>query len=144
MVEKINQIARAADVSAQRANGLGERPHLNVHAPVNVEVVSSAAPVAAEHAGRVRVINHHDGAVFLGQITQRRQRANVAVHGKHAVGDQQLVARLDGNFLQQFLGVDRVFVAKDLDLGAGETRAVDDAVVVQLVGDDEVCLAQDG
>ena len=36
-----------------------------------------------------------------------------------------------------------VFVAEDFDLGAGESCAVDDAGVVQLVGEDEVFLAED-
>ena len=35
-------------------------------------------------------------------------------------------------------------MAKDLDFGAGETRAVDDAGVIQLVGEDEVFFAEDG
>ena len=38
----------------------------------------------------------------------------------------------------------RVAVRKDLDRRAAETRAVDDARVVQLVGNDEVFLGEDG
>ncbi len=37
-----------------------------------------------------------------------------------------------------------VFVAEDFDPGAGEARAVDDAGVVELVGEDEVFFAEDG
>src|SRR5271166_5809802 len=37
-----------------------------------------------------------------------------------------------------------ILVAEDLDGGAGEARAVDDAGVVELVGEDEVFLAEDG
>ncbi len=47
MVEKIDQFARAANVSAHRADGLAERADLNVHAAVAAEVVHGAAPVAA-------------------------------------------------------------------------------------------------
>ena len=54
------------------------------------------------------------------------------------------MARLVGNFLQQFFAVGRVLVAEDLDFGPREPRAVDDGGVVQLVGEDEVVLAQDG
>ena len=61
-----------------------------------------------------------------------------------AVGDHQLAARLAGNFLEQLLAVGHVLVAEDLDLGPRQARAVDDAGVVQLVGEDEVVLAQDG
>ncbi len=45
--------------------------------------------------------------------------------------------------LQQFLAMGRIFVAEDLDLGAREPRAVDDAGVVELVGEDEVFFAED-
>ena len=46
--------------------------------------------------------------------------------------------------LQQLFGVGDIFVAEDFDLGAGEARAVDDAGVVELVGEDEVFFAEDG
>ncbi len=45
---------------------------------------------------------------------------------------------------EQLLAVGDVLVAKDLDGGAGEARAVDDAGVVELVGEDEVLFAEDG
>ena len=67
MVEEINGIPRCAHVTAERPDGLGERADLNIHATVQVEVVDGAAPVAAEHPGRVRVVNHHDAPVLFGQ-----------------------------------------------------------------------------
>ena len=54
---------------------------------------AAQAAVAAENAGGVRIVNHHDRAVFFSQVAEGRQRANVAVHGEDAVGDQQLFAR---------------------------------------------------
>ena len=69
--------------------------------------------------------------------------ADVAVHGEDAVGDDQLVAGLVLDLVQQLFGVGRVLVAEDLDLGARQASAVDDAGVVQLVGDDEVFFAED-
>ncbi len=72
MVEKLDQVARAANVAAQRADGLRQRAHLHVDAAVQVEVIDGAAPVAAQHAGGVRVVDHHDGAVFFGQRGQLR------------------------------------------------------------------------
>ena len=47
-------------------------------------------PLRAEHAARVRVVDHHDAAEFLGQRAQIRERAEVAVHAEDAVGDEQL------------------------------------------------------
>ena len=78
---------RAADVAAERADGLRERADLNIHAAVQIEVIHRAAAVAAQDAGRMGVVDHHDAAVLLGEFGKLRQRADVAVHGKHAVGD---------------------------------------------------------
>ena len=72
VIEKLDQVARPADVSAERADGFRERAHLDVHSPVHVEMIDGAAPVASQHAGRVRVVDHHDRAIFFGQIAQRR------------------------------------------------------------------------
>ena len=127
VVEKFDEIARAADVAAERADGLRQRADLNVDATVQIEVVDGAAAVAAQHAGGVRVIDHHDGAVLFRQRGQLRQRADVAVHGEDAVGDDQLVAGLVLDRFQLLFGVRCVFVAEDLDLGAREACAVDDA-----------------
>ena len=80
---------------------------------------------------------------FSASAHELRQRADVAVHGENAVGDQQLVAGLVLDFIQQLFGVRHILVAEDFDLGAREPRAVDDAGVVQLVGDDEILFAQD-
>src|SRR5664280_2916644 len=82
MIEELDEIARAANITAQRADGFRQRAHLHVHAAVQFEVVDGTAPVAAQHAGSVSVVHHHDGAVFFGQLGKLRQRANVAVHGE--------------------------------------------------------------
>ena len=87
MIKEVNQVARAANVSAERADGLGERTHLHVNAAVHVEVVNGAATIAAEDAGGVCVIHHHDGAIFFGEIAERGQRTDIAIHGKDAVGN---------------------------------------------------------
>ena len=54
---------------------------------------------------------------------------------------------LPGSFLhagQFFFGLGHVLVFEDENLGARQTGAVDDGGVVELVGDDEVVLAQHG
>jgi hypothetical protein len=136
------EVARAGDVAAERADGLRERPDLDVDAPVHVEVVDGAAAVPAEHAAGMRVVHHHDRAEFFGRVAEAWQRAEVAVHAEDAVGDEQLA--LGGGEIAQDAarGVD-VLVGKHLDLGARQTAAVDDAGVVQGVGDDHVVLGED-
>ena len=116
VVEKIDEIARSANISAERANGLRQSSHLNIHAPVHFEMIDRAAAVAAEHAGGVGVVDHHDGAVFFRNIAQAGQRADVAIHREHAVGDQQLLAGLIFHAGQLFFRVGDVFVAEDQNL----------------------------
>ena len=50
------------------------------------------APPVPSTPERVRVVDHHDRAVPLGDLDEVGQRSDVAVHREHAVGDQQLAA----------------------------------------------------
>jgi hypothetical protein len=54
------------------------------------------------------------------------------------------VTGLAGNFFQQLFSVRRIFVAENLDLGPREARAINDAGMVQFVGDNEIVFAQNG
>ena len=142
MIKKIDQIARAADVAAESADRLRQGSNLNVDAPVHFEMIDGAASLAAEHAGSVRVVDHHDRAVFFGRLAQAGQRADVAIHREDAVGDQQLFPGLILHAGELLLGVGHVFVAEDENLRPRKTAAIDDRSVIQFVGDDVVVFAQ--
>ena len=73
-----------------------------------------------------------------------RQRAEVAVHAEHAVGDEERRAGAAGSDLQDLARRVDVLVRKHLDRRAAQAAAVDDARVVQLVRHDDVVLAEDG
>ena len=103
VVEVVDQVAAAADVAAQRADGFGERAHLHVDFAVHSKVVDRPAAVAAQHARGMGVVHHHDGAVLLRQRGQLVHGADVAVHGEDAVGNDQLAAGLVGQLLKQLL-----------------------------------------
>ena len=105
-------------------------------------MINGAAAVAAQHAGGVGVIHHHDGAVLFGEIAQRGQRADIAIHGEDAVGDEQLVTGLIFDGGELLFGVGHVFVAEDQNFRARKPGAVNDAGVVQLVADDEIVFAE--
>ena len=90
VVEELDQRLAAGDVAAERADRLRQRADLDVDAAVHAEVIDRAAAVLAEHAARMRVVDHHDAAEFLGERAQLGQRAEVAVHAEDAVGDEQL------------------------------------------------------
>src|ERR1039458_1702038 len=50
MVEELDEVARAANVAAQRTDGFRQRADLHVHPAMELEVIDSAAPVAPQHA----------------------------------------------------------------------------------------------
>ena len=81
---------------------------------------------------------------FCGRLRQSGQRADIAIHGKNAVADQQFAAGHRIELGQHALGRGHVFMRKDVDLGAGEAAAVDDAGVVQLVGNDVIFGRENG
>src|SRR5271165_7520881 len=102
-IEEVDQVAGTADVAAHGANGFAERAHLDVYAAVAAEMVDGAASVAAEHSAGMRVVDHHDATVFLGEGAKFRQQGDVAVHGENAVGDDQLFAGKGSIFLKDAL-----------------------------------------
>ena len=108
-----------------------------------MEVINGTATVAAEDARGMGVVDHHDCAVLFCKRRELVDRPDVTVHGEDSVGDEESVAGLVLNFFEQLFGVSDVFVAEDSDLGFGETSAVDDAGVVEFVGQDEVVLTED-
>ena len=104
-------------------------------------MIDGAAAVLPEHAARVRIVDHHDAAGFLGELAEARQRTEVAVHAEDAVRDEQLA--LPGRqILEDLARRVHVLVGEHLDRRAAETAAVDDARVIQLVRDDDVLFAE--
>ena len=89
VVQEVDERARPGDVAAERADRLRQRADLDVDPAMHAEMVDRAAAVATEDAARMRIIDHHDASEFLGKRAQIRQRAEVAVHAEHAVGNQQ-------------------------------------------------------
>ena len=78
MVKVIDEVAAAADVSAKRADSLRERAYLNIDAAMAVEVIDGTASIATENAGSVRIIDHHDGSVFIGKVAELVDGADIA------------------------------------------------------------------
>jgi hypothetical protein len=89
------------------------------------------------------VIDHHHRVVALGELADRVQLHQVAVHREHPVGGDQ-AAPVALGLLQNLLELGHVRVGIAEALGLAQSHAVDDRGVVELVGDDGVALAQDG
>ena len=141
MVEELDERAAAGHVAAKDADRFRQRADLNIDAPVHAEVIDRPAAVLSEHAARVRIVNHHDAAEFFGQLAEGGQRAQIAVHAEDAVGDEQLTLRGRQPFEDLARGV-YVLVREDLDRRPAQSATVDDAGVIQLVGNDDVVFGQ--
>ncbi len=91
----------------------------------------------ADEAHRVAVVDHHHRVVLVRQFTDLVQLGDIAVHGEDAVGRDQSIAHGLG-FPQLRLQVGHVVVAIAETLGLAKTHAINDARVIQLIGDDRI------
>jgi hypothetical protein len=133
--------ARGHVAAAGAAHRLAERPGEDVDTADHVVQLVGAATARSHEADRVRVVHHHDGVVALGQVADRGQRGQVAVHREHAVGGDQPVAGI-GRVAQAPLELVHVAVCEPQPAGLAEADAVDDRGVVERIGDDRVLGAE--
>jgi hypothetical protein len=80
---------------------------LNIDAAVQVKVVHRAAPIPAQHARGMGIVNHHDAPILFRQLDELRQGRNVPVHREDAVGDGQ--GPLAPGYVYQIGGATRHF-----------------------------------
>ena len=133
--------ARRGEAAHRAAERLAQRAGDDVDAAHHAVVLVRAASGRAHEAGGVRVVDHHQRAVTVGQIADLVQLGDRAVHREHAVGDDQLVP-LAGGVLQLRFEVGHVIVRVAVALGLAQADAVDDRGVVQRVRDDRVVLVE--
>ena len=118
----------------------------------HVVVFVGASSGFAHDAVGVGVVDDEEGVVFVAEFAEFREAGDVAFHGEDAVGDEPDLARHFGvvfGFFEDFLyGVHvGVFVDVFLDAffdGGGEAHRINDAGVVEFVGDDDVAGFADG
>ncbi len=141
-----HDLAPARGVAARgAAERLAQRAGDDVHAPRHAAVLGRAAPACADHADRVRIVDHHQRIEARGDVADRVEARDDAVHREHAVGGDQLEARAVGIGLAQLaLEILEVVVGVAVAPRLAEADAVDDRGVVQRVGDHRVLLAEDG
>ena len=98
--------------------------------------------MSTHEAGGVRIVDHDEGVVLLGEVADRAEPGDVAVHAEDAVGgdhaDPGALRRL-----QRLLEVGHVGVGVAMAVGLAEADAVDDRGVVQGVADDRALLVEE-
>ncbi len=144
LAEHRDDLLLAGGESADRAaEALAQRAGEDLDLAAQVELLGGAAARLADHAGRVRLVDHHHGIVLRSEGVDLIERSDVAVHREHAVGDDQAVTLcLCG--LQAVLQLFHVGIGVAVALCLAEAHAVDDRSVVQRVGDDGVVLVEQG
>jgi len=98
------------------------------------------SPAAAEHADRVRVIDHQPRTVLLAEGDDLRQGGDIALHAVEAIHHDEL-ALVCRQLAQYPLQVLHVLVPEALGLAEAQLRAVDQARMVFLVQDDIISTA---
>ena len=107
-------------------------------------MINDAPAAFADHAFAVGVIDHEHDIILAGDCVDLVQGGDVAVHGEDAIGDAQGTAVGAFIFFNLCLQVCGIGMGETHDAGAGQARAVDDAGVIQFVGEDDIFLADQG
>jgi len=93
-----------------------------------------APAVLADKADRVGVIDHYEGVILLGEVADCVELCDCPVHREDAVGRDHAEAGGLG-LLELLFEVAHIAVAEAETLRLAQADAVDDAGVVELVGD---------
>jgi hypothetical protein len=91
----------------------------------------------AEHADRVRFVDHQPGVVFFAEFHDLGQVDDVAVHAEDRVGDDQF-GDIGRRILEQAFEMLHVVVTEAAEFCARHQTAVHDGGVVDLVGEDVI------
>ena len=139
--EEIAEGMRAGGESAFPAERLGERSDDNVGLNAELRAETRALAVDADGVG---FIDDEEGVVVAREMGEFFERGDVAVHAEERVGHDDASRVGGGSCAQHPLEVLRAVVAVDVRGGAGEAARVDDAGVVEGVGEDVVAVAGEG
>ena len=93
---RVDDAAAAGDVAAHHAEALGERALDDVDAVHQAVALGDAAAARAVHADRMHFVDIGVGAVLLGEIADRRDRRDVAIHRIDRFEHDQLGALATG------------------------------------------------
>jgi len=129
-----------------RPQRLAECSGDDVHAAYDAAELRRSAPVLANETNSVRVVHHDHRIVLVGQVTYLVQLGEVAVHREDAIGCDKPVSRRC-RLLQFRFQISHVAVAVAESLSFRKPDSIDDAGMVQFIGDDgvfgiEQCLKQ--
>ena len=92
----------------------------------------AAAPLLAEHAESMRVVDHQPGVEAFGEFKQSGQRGQIAVHAEHGVRQNHLAPGAAAG--EQTFECVQIAVRIALVVGPRELNGIDQRGMVELVG----------
>ncbi|KAF1792231.1 hypothetical protein GQ600_13683 [Phytophthora cactorum] len=142
LTQQVHDLLAAGSVSARAATkSLAQSRVDHVHLTGDAAVFVTAASSRTEEARGVALVKEELGVVLLGQRRNLLQRRDITVHAEDAIGgDESRAAVL--RVLELLLQVLHVHVLEAMTLGLAEPDAVDDAGVVELIGEYGVFLVE--
>ncbi len=145
-------LARGDEAAGAAAEPFAEGAGEDVDLANHVIVFVGASAGFSEDAVGVGVVDDEEGVVLIAEFSEFWEVGDVAFHGENAVGDEPDLACDFGvvfGFFEDFTG--RVHVGVFVDSffdpffdDGGEAHGVDDAGVVEFIGDDDVAGFADG
>ena len=135
------RVVRHAE-AADGADALAERADDEIDVVDHALRLGNAAAILADEAHRMRLVDQHHRAIFLGDADHFLQRRDVAEHRIDALEHDEL-ARFGRQALQPFFQRLDVIVAEGDDFGIAHRAAVIDRRMAVDVEDDIVALARD-
>ena len=136
-------LSRRRVASRCAAQSLAECAGVNVDAVSHTTKLRCAATIRANKTDRVRIIDHHQRLVFIGQRADAVEIGNDAVHREHPIGCDHLVARPGSiSELQLRFEIRHIVVAIAKALCLAQAHTIDDAGVVEFIADHRIFLAQ--
>jgi hypothetical protein len=100
-------------------------------------MIDDAAPATPQHSLAVSVIDHQQNIVLASDLVQLRQRSDIAIHAEDTIGDNQPLSVFAGLGDPAAQIIDIVMLISH-DLRPAQPAAIDDAGVVQLVGENHI------
>ena len=102
----------------------------------------SPTPVLTHEPHRVRIVDHHQGLILVGQITDRGQVRKKPIHQN--IPSVAIIPKLAGRSRLKFPRGRPYRRRVSKSLGLTQTNAIDDACMINFIRDDRVILTQDG
>jgi hypothetical protein len=142
-VEKIFAEGGGADgVRAECAEGLSEGADQDVGS--HAELSADAATAGAEGADGVGFVHHEPGVVLGRELGELGQGRDVAVHREDGLGCDQAAAMRWAVLQQEAADMGGVGVIVDDDVSPGEAGTIDEARVIEAVGEEQIAAFDQG